>query len=117
VFIVSGIVFSRRLRRTRKADAVLANLSQRHERLRTLRSDLAPGDAGLAVALFGVSVLNGTAYAALYDRMRKFDAAGAGGGCGSAGCSATGCGGGGGDGGGGGCGGGGCGGCGGGGGD
>jgi hypothetical protein len=102
------VAFARPVRRTRKADAVLANLSQRHERLRTLRSDLHPGDASLAVAVFGVSVLSGTAYAAMYDRMSKLDARGAGGGCGGTGCSAAGCGGGGG---GGGCGGGGCGGC------
>ena len=115
-FVVTAIAFGRPLNRTRKADAMLANLSQRHGRLRTLRSDLEPGDAGLAVALFGVAVLSGTAYASMYDRMRKFDSTGAGGGCGSTGCSAAGCGGGGG--GSGGCGGGGgCGGCGGGGGD
>jgi uncharacterized protein (TIGR04222 family) len=107
-FVVTMIAFARPVRRTRKADAVLANLSQRHERLRTLRSDLHPGDASLAVAVFGVSVLSGTAYAAMYDRMSKLDARGAGGGCGGTGCSAAGCGGGGG---GGGCGGGGCGGC------
>jgi uncharacterized protein (TIGR04222 family) len=111
-FLVTMIAFARRIRRTRKADAVLANLSQRHERLRTLRSDLQPGDASLAVAVFGVSVLSGTTYAAMYDRMSRLDARGAGGGCGSTGCSGAGCGGGGG------CsGGGGCGGCGGGGGD
>jgi uncharacterized protein (TIGR04222 family) len=112
--VVSLIAFARRIRRTRKADAVLANLSQRHGRLRTLSNDLAFGDASLAVATFGVGVLAGTAYADLHSRMQKFDNKGAGGGCGSTGCSATGCGGGsGGDGGGGG----GCGGCGGGGGD
>jgi uncharacterized protein (TIGR04222 family) len=108
--MVSLTVFGRSLKRTRKADAVLANLSKRHARLRTLTSDLQPGDAGLAVAMFGVGVLGGTAYASMYDRMKKFDTTGAAGGCVSTGCSAAGCGGGGG-------GGGGCGGCGGGGGD
>jgi uncharacterized protein (TIGR04222 family) len=116
-FVVTMIAFARPVRRTRKAEAVLANLSKRHERLRKLSNDPQPGDASLAVAMFGVAVLSGTAYAAMYDRMRKFDAAGAGGGCGSTGCSGAGCGGGGGGGGGCGGGGGGCGGCGGGGGD
>jgi hypothetical protein len=113
--IVTLVSFARPVRRTRKADAVLANLSQRHAGLRRLRGALAPADAPLAIALFGATVLSGTAYAAVYDRIYKYDGAGSGGGC----TTASGCGGGGGGGcggGGGGCGGG-CGGCGGGGGD
>jgi uncharacterized protein (TIGR04222 family) len=108
LFIVTAVVFGRAVRRTYKGDAVLANLSKRHTGLRKLRGDLDTGDAALAVGLFGIGVLSGTVYAAMYDRMHKFDSAGSGGGCGS------GCGGGGGDGGcggGGGDGGGGCGGC------
>jgi uncharacterized protein (TIGR04222 family) len=107
LFVLTAITFGRAVRRTYKGDAVLANLSKRHAGLRRLRGDLDSGDAALAVGLFGIAVLSGTSYAAMYDRMHKFDNAGSGGGCGS------GCGGGGGDGGcgGGGCGGGGCGGC------
>ena len=99
-FVVSCIAFGRPVRRTRKADAALANLSQRNARLRTLRGALGPADAPLAVALFGATVLTGSAYAAVYDRIYKYDAAGSGGGCGTAsGCGggAGGCGGGGGD--------------------
>jgi uncharacterized protein (TIGR04222 family) len=103
-FVVSLVSFARPVRRTRKTDAALANLSQRHAGLRKLRGALAPADAPLAVALFGAGVLSGTAYAAVYDRVYKYDGAGSGGGC----TTASGCGGGGG-----GCGGGGggCGGC------
>lgn len=110
LFVVTVVTFGRPLRRTRKAEAVLANLSQRHARLRTLRNDLPAGEAALAVALFGATVLSGTAYAAMYDRVHRYDAGGTGGGCST---TTSGCGGGGG---GGGCGSG-CGGCGGGGGD
>lgn len=106
LFALTAIVFGRAVRRTHKADTVLANLSQRHARLRTLRGDSDSGNAALAVGLFGITVLSGTVYMAMYDCMHKFDKAGSAGGCGS------GCGGGGGGGGcGGGCGGGGCGGC------
>jgi uncharacterized protein (TIGR04222 family) len=110
-FIVTLIVFGRKVGRTRKADGVLANLSQQRGGLRKLSSGVQPGDAPMAVALFGVGVLAGTGYASLHSRMQKFDSVGSGGGCGSSGCSSSGCGGGGG------CSGGGCGGCGGGGGD
>jgi uncharacterized protein (TIGR04222 family) len=117
LFIVTSVAFGRPVRRTRKAEAALANLSNRHARLRTLRNEPESADAALAVALFGGAVLTGTAYGLMYDRVRKYDAAGSGGGCSTAsGCGgAGGCGGGGGgDGGGsgggcGGCGGGGCG--------
>jgi uncharacterized protein (TIGR04222 family) len=101
LLVVTSIAFGRPVRRTFKADRVLANLSQRNNRLRRLKGDLALGDAALAVGLFGVPVLVGSAYGIMYDQMHKFDNAGSGGGC-SSGC-------GGGDGGGGGCGGGGCG--------
>jgi uncharacterized protein (TIGR04222 family) len=110
--VVSLVAFGRPIRRSRKAEAALANLSQRHTPLRTLRNAPA-ADVPMTVALFGATVLSGTAYAAVYDRVHRFDARGSGGGCSTAsGCGGTG----GGDGGGGGCGGG-CGGCGGGGGD
>jgi uncharacterized protein (TIGR04222 family) len=105
--VLSVIVFGRLIRRTRKADEALANLSNRHTRLRTLRND-PRADVAMAVALFGATVLAGTVYAGVYDRIHKFDAAGSGGGCST---TASGCGGGGGggcgggDGGGGGCGG------------
>jgi uncharacterized protein (TIGR04222 family) len=115
-FIVTSVALGRPVRRTRKAEAALANLSNRHGRLRTLRNESDSADAALAVALFGGTVLAGTAYATMYDRVRKYDASGSGGGCSTAsGCGGggSGCGGGGGDGGGGGgcggCGGGGCG--------
>ena len=110
--VISLVAFARPVRRTRKAEVALANLSNRHYRLRTLRSDPQPANADLAVALFGATVLAGTAYAAVYDRVHRYDGTGSSGGCSTAsGCGGGGgggCGGGGGDGGGGG---GGCGGC------
>lgn len=109
-FIVALVAFARRIGRSRKGDAVLADLArQRTGLLRTLNTGSAGAEVAMGLALFGTVALAGTSYASLRDRLKPLDSAGSSGGCGSGGC------GGGGDGGGGG--GGGCGGCGGGGGD
>src|SRR5262245_1830048 len=47
-FIVTSIALGRPVRRTRKAEAALANLSNRHGRLRTLRNEPDSADAALA---------------------------------------------------------------------
>lgn len=91
--------------RTRKGDQALAALQTRHVLLKhgTTRAAEEPGQAGMAVALFGTAALAGSGLAALHQWYPKQTDGG--GGCG-AGCSGGGCGGGSG-----GCGGGGCGGC------
>src|SRR5262249_15959435 len=90
-FIVTSVALGRPVRRTRRPGGARANLATRHGRLRTLRNEPDSADAALAVALFGGTVLAGTMYATMYDRVRKYDASGSGGGC----STATGCGGGG----------------------
>jgi uncharacterized protein (TIGR04222 family) len=120
---IAGFAFlAIRLLRSRRGDAVLRELQQKHDALgataRTSPAALAASDLPLAVALFGTAALAAPAYAALQGPLgpRLGGQGGTGGSCGS-GCGSGGssCGGGSGCGGGGG--GGGCGGCGGGGGD
>jgi uncharacterized protein (TIGR04222 family) len=89
---------------TRRADAVLARLRDRHAGLKTVGASAGPGSAGLAVALFGTAALAGLGMASLGSWFPRQTTEGSTGGCGS-GCGTSG--GGGGDGGGGG----GCGGC------
>ncbi|MFO0851000.1 MAG: TIGR04222 domain-containing membrane protein [Gemmataceae bacterium] len=97
------ILMATRPTRTRKGDQTLAALQTRHVLLKhgTTRAAEEPGQAGMAVALFGTAALAGSTLAVLHQWYPKQTDGG--GGCG-AGCSGGGCGGGG-------CGGGGCGGC------
>lgn len=105
---VAVIFVSRVPRVSRRGRVYIEKLKVRYYRLKVGLSGLthAIDDSGLifAVALFGIPVLEGTAYANLVPTFRQATATVSSGGCGGSGCGGGGCGGGG-------CGGGGCGGC------
>jgi uncharacterized protein (TIGR04222 family) len=104
-------IFARRPHRTRRGEAVLRRLAREHAALRRPRLHMTEpaSDLPLAVALFGMSTLAGTDYAALRRTARDDTSSCTSSSCGGWGCGGSSCGGGGC--GGGGCGGGGCGGC------
>ncbi len=112
VIAILGIFAVRFVTRTprvsRRGKAYIQKLQTRYSRLKYEIIGLtnAVDESGLifAVALFGIPVLQGTAYSNLVPTFRQATAATSAGGCGGAGCGGGGCGGGG-------CGGGGCGGC------
>jgi uncharacterized protein (TIGR04222 family) len=79
---VSLIAFARPIRRTRKADAII---QAQESTLLGAR----PWYPAVAVAVFGLTVLKGTAYASIYNQLHNSDS----GGCGGGGCGGGGCGG------------------------
>ncbi|HEX3627150.1 MAG TPA: TIGR04222 domain-containing membrane protein [Verrucomicrobiae bacterium] len=106
--IIAVFLVSRAPRMSRRGKSYLAKQRARYFRLKSEISRLAHpiDDSGLifAVALFGISTLNGTPYANLVSTFQRAASSSGGVGCGGASCGGAGCGGGG-------CGGGGCGGC------
>jgi uncharacterized protein (TIGR04222 family) len=102
------VVLAGSLRLTRRGEAVLAGMRDRHAGLKTVGATAGPGAAGLAVALFGTAALAGLGMAALGSWFPRQTDTGSSGGCGSGcgtssggdgggGCGGGGCGGGGGD--------------------
>jgi len=88
MMLVAVFAFVRIVRfnpRTRAGDDVL---DQAQESAQRLRSATTPGEAGLAVGLFGTAVLVGTPFAPLHAMRQQSsgDAGGSDGGCGGGGC-------------------------------
>ena len=62
MFIVSLIAFAKGVRRTRKADDALANLSKRNAGLRKLRGDLQPEETGAFTFAYVVRAVSPGSY-------------------------------------------------------
>jgi hypothetical protein len=81
--VVALVAFARRVGRTRRGDAVLERLRAEHARLSALGNGAldTPTGAGqlpLAVGLFGLGVLSGTALAGVSDQFKPIRQAGSG---------------------------------------
>lgn len=96
VFLAASAIacFTWKPLRNRLGDEVVEGLQHRHAAGRSFSvvSDTLGFPMGLAVSLFGISVLHGTQYDAMARSIAPSGGSSSGGGCSSSGCSSSGCG-------------------------